>query len=138
MYHKKPIISVYNLRVAVSRYVKEADGFTIQPASNWEELEEDALREVENQDGARNLSGHYACSGELAARAVFVDTLLLTSEELELLLDTVGKTADLLLDMSTTPGDANDVLHTRLCALENELLWQQAHKSRRPQEGKTQ
>jgi len=65
------IISVWNSRAAVSRYERVDGGITVVEASNWQELEADALMEVEDQDAASNISGHYSCSNELADRAVF-------------------------------------------------------------------
>jgi hypothetical protein len=68
------IISVWNGRTAVSRYERVEDtpnAIYVQEATNWQDLEDDALAEVEDQDGSRTQSGHYLCSVELAERAIF-------------------------------------------------------------------
>lgn len=71
MYHGQMIISVWNCRAVVSRYERAKDWFRVQEADNWQELEADALAEVETQDGARTEFGHYGCSEHLAHRAIF-------------------------------------------------------------------
>lgn len=68
----KVFVSVWNCAAAVSRYISLPDGSeTFEPALNWEQLEEEAIAEVEAQGGAINLSGHYKASSKLAAKAVF-------------------------------------------------------------------
>jgi hypothetical protein len=65
-------ISVWNCRAAVSRYETARGGaLTFSLASNWETLEDDAIKAVEAHGGAINLSGHYSCPAELAERAEF-------------------------------------------------------------------
>lgn len=71
----KVIISVWNCQAIVSRYEEQAGTFEVIACENWKELEEDAITEVENQNGAINMSAHYACSSELATRAVFSKAL---------------------------------------------------------------
>lgn len=66
------IIRVWNCRAAVSRHEGDpAKEIITVEAANWQDLEDDALEEVEEQGGAINMSGHYACSAQLAARAQF-------------------------------------------------------------------
>ena len=65
------VISVWNCRAAVSRYEEAESGLTLVPASNYEELEDQAEQEVYDQGGAVNLSGHYSCSRNLASKATF-------------------------------------------------------------------
>jgi hypothetical protein len=71
MHNGQTIISVWNCRAAVSRYEREADSFTLQEASNWQELEDMALDEVYEQGGASNISGHYNCPERLAELATW-------------------------------------------------------------------
>jgi len=52
-------------RAVVVKMAWSADGITETPVSNWEDLEEDALREVAHEP----LPGLYRASDELAARA---------------------------------------------------------------------
>jgi len=66
-------ISVYNCRAAVVRRGREVRNgsyyYYYEPASNWEELEEDAIEVVEAQGGALNWSGLYYCTSDLVQRA---------------------------------------------------------------------
>lgn len=64
-------ICVWNCRAAVSRYTRVEGGIAIESATNWEALEEDAITIIEAQGGAYNMSGHYICSPDLAARATW-------------------------------------------------------------------
>jgi hypothetical protein len=74
MYDKQIIISVWNCRTVVSCYIKlKENEYTVEPASNWQVLEAQALEEVESQGGAFTMSGHYACSSVLADQAQFSD-----------------------------------------------------------------
>lgn len=67
-------IDVWNCRAAVSRYVAIPGGLAGEPATNWEALEDDAIRAVEAQGGAVNWSGHYTCPPDLAEAAVWPET----------------------------------------------------------------
>lgn len=63
------VVSVWNCRAAVCRRRDRADGsWTYEPATNWEDLEPEALEVVEAQGGAVNLSGLYPCPLDLAER----------------------------------------------------------------------
>jgi len=62
---------VWNCRAAVSQYVRNDGGISVQEASNWQDLEDQAEQEVYDQGGAVNLSGHYPCSRNLASKATF-------------------------------------------------------------------
>lgn len=66
------VISVWNCRAVVSRRVDlPGNRWTYEAASNWEDLEDAAIDEVETQGGAINISGHYRCSSTLADKARF-------------------------------------------------------------------
>jgi hypothetical protein len=69
----KVIISVRDNRALVCRYTGTPEAIEMEAAANWQELQEGAQAAVEAQGGALNLSGHYACPEELAARARFPD-----------------------------------------------------------------
>jgi hypothetical protein len=63
-------VSVWDGRAAVARRRDLPDGgCSYELAANWEELEDAAVALVEDQGGALNWSGLYACSAELAERA---------------------------------------------------------------------
>jgi len=66
------VISVWNCRATVSRRV-DLDGgaWTYESASNWEELENEAIDAVENQGGAVNISSIYPCPIALGDKAKF-------------------------------------------------------------------
>lgn len=65
-------ISVWNCRASVVRRVNHGTNcWGYQDASNWEELEEQAIEEVEEFGGAINISGIYPCSLHLFERAKF-------------------------------------------------------------------
>jgi len=65
------VISVSNCRAQVCACIPNERGWTLVPAENWEELEEEAIEAVEAQGGAINISGFYHCPAELADKAVF-------------------------------------------------------------------
>ena len=67
------LINVWNVRAFVARREwSEGDkGYVVVPASNAEELEQDAIEAIEAQGGARNISGQYDCPSALAARAIW-------------------------------------------------------------------
>jgi hypothetical protein len=67
------IISVRDMRALVCRYTGSPAQIGMQEAANWQELQEEALAAVAAQGGAMNISGHYVCPEELAARARFED-----------------------------------------------------------------
>ena len=64
-------INVWNCRAVVARYESAEGGVTWASAKNAEDLEDEAVEAVEAQGGAVNMSGHYACPLELAAKASF-------------------------------------------------------------------
>lgn len=59
-------ISVANGRAVVSHTTPQGQ---TGPVANWQELEDDALAEVEAQGGHATMSSIYECSPRLAARA---------------------------------------------------------------------
>jgi len=60
-------------------------------------------------------------------------TFVLTQEEFDLLYSAIEQVADIALDRSKAPFDEEDIEHTKLSTLENELLWQKAQNGlRRP------
>lgn len=66
------VIEVHSERCYVARF-KQTDRFTytLQHAANWQELEGDARRAVEDQVGAITADEILPCPDELAARAVW-------------------------------------------------------------------
>jgi hypothetical protein len=65
-------ISVWNCRASVCRLVRlDAGYWTYEFCQNWEELEDRAIREVEAQGGAVNISGLYPCPADLFELARF-------------------------------------------------------------------
>ena len=65
------IISVANLRATVSRQHPRGDGYDLEAAANWEDLEDEAVQAVLQAGGGINLSGLYPCPPELAERATW-------------------------------------------------------------------
>lgn len=67
------LIDVRDLRAFVTRRQWSAAdrGYVFVPASNAEELEQDAIEAIEAQGGARNISGQYDCPSALAARGIW-------------------------------------------------------------------
>ena len=63
------IISVANMRSVVSRQHPRGDGFDLEAAANWEDLEDEAVQAVLQAGGGINLSGLYPCPPDLAERA---------------------------------------------------------------------
>ena len=63
------IISVANTRATVSRQHPRGNGFDLEPAANWEGLEDEAVQAVLQAGGGINLSGLYPCPPDLAERA---------------------------------------------------------------------
>jgi len=67
-----PIIVTTGTRVQVARYIEVGThAFEVQLADNWEALEEDARRVVEDQIGAITIDDHFPCPDDLAGRAVW-------------------------------------------------------------------
>ncbi len=65
-------IRVWNCRAAVCRWAPSgANSQRCEMASNWEQLEKQALQALECQGGAMNLSGLYFCPPQLAEQAEF-------------------------------------------------------------------
>ena len=62
------LIDVRDLRAFVTR---RSDRGAFVPASNAEDLEQDAIAAIEAQGGAHNISGQYSCPPELAARGIW-------------------------------------------------------------------
>ena len=65
------LISVANTRATVSRQHPRGNGFDLEPAANWEDLEDEAVQAVLQAGGGINLSGLYPCPPELAERATW-------------------------------------------------------------------
>ena len=63
------IISVANLRATVSRQHPRGNGYDLEAAANWEDLEDEAVQAVLLSGGGINLSGLYPCPPDLAERA---------------------------------------------------------------------
>ena len=63
------LISVANMRSVVSRQHPRGSGFDLEPAANWEDLEDEAAQAVLQVGGGINLSGLYPCPPDLAERA---------------------------------------------------------------------
>jgi len=62
-------INVWNCRAQVCAWVRdEHGGWYLEPAANWEELEDEAADAVYEQGGGINLSGQYYCPPELASK----------------------------------------------------------------------
>ena len=71
--HNRTIILVRGARCIVARYRQTAPyRFEIEPATNWQDLEDDARQAVEDLAGAP-ADDHYPCPDELAARAEWAD-----------------------------------------------------------------
>jgi hypothetical protein len=60
-------INVWNCRAMLSRW----EGHRLVAATNWEEIEDDAVQAVESLGGAVNMSGIYPCPVELAMKGVW-------------------------------------------------------------------
>jgi hypothetical protein len=68
---KKIIINVKSSRYIVSRFVQTAAyAFQVQPAANWEDLEDQARQAVEDLVGAAT-TDYYPCPDELAGQAIW-------------------------------------------------------------------
>ena len=65
------VISVANTRATVSRQHPRGNGFDLEAAANWEDLEDEAVQAVLLSGGGINLSGLYPCPPELAERATW-------------------------------------------------------------------
>lgn len=63
------LISVANMRSVVSRQHPRGNGFDLEAAANWEDLEDEAVQAVLQAGGGVNLSGLYPCPPDLAERA---------------------------------------------------------------------
>ena len=71
--HNRTIILVRGGRCIVARYRQTAPyRFDVQPATNWQDLEDDARQAVEDLVGAP-ADDHYPCPEDLAARAEWAD-----------------------------------------------------------------
>ena len=65
-------IYVFSRRAQVARYQDVGGGaVTVRAASNWEELEDEAVEVVEAQGGALTVTGYYRCDANLAGRAIW-------------------------------------------------------------------
>ena len=64
-------INAANCYAYVSRWQRVGAGFQLVPASNWEELQEQAEQEIERLGGHVTMSAIYPCSPELAAAATW-------------------------------------------------------------------
>ena len=65
------VICVSNTRATVSRQHPRGNGFDLEAAANWEDLEDEAVQAVLQAGGGINLSGLYPCPSELAERATW-------------------------------------------------------------------
>ena len=65
------LISVANMRATVSRQHPRGDGYDLEAAANWENLEDEAVQAVLQVGGGINLSGLYPCPADLAERATW-------------------------------------------------------------------
>ena len=63
------LISVANMRSVVSRQHPRGNGYDLEAAANWEDLEDEAVQAVLQAGGGINLSSLYPCPPELAERA---------------------------------------------------------------------
>ena len=71
--HNRTIILVRGGRCFVARYRQTAPyRFEVEPAINWQDLEDNARQAVEDLAGAP-ADDHYPCPHELAARAEWAD-----------------------------------------------------------------
>lgn len=69
-----PFIDVRARRCIVSRFTQAARfEFSVQPAANWPDLEDEARRAVEDQIGAITEDDHFPCPPDLADQAIFPD-----------------------------------------------------------------
>lgn len=62
-------IHVANVRAMVVRWTPEKSALVMQEAQNWEDLEPQAIKEIETLGGSIFLSAQYPCSNGLAAKA---------------------------------------------------------------------
>jgi len=70
--HNEVFIYVFDRRARVVRYQDVGRGaVTVRVASNWEELEDEAVEVVEAQGGALTMTGYYRCDANLAGRAIW-------------------------------------------------------------------
>ncbi len=68
----EPLIREWEGHAAVSRYVwSPLDELIIEQASNWKDLEVEALAAVTDQAGTLQRGGTYRCPPDLAARALW-------------------------------------------------------------------
>lgn len=65
------VIDVRNARAYVSVWRNDKSAFFLEPAQNWEDLEDEASREIEQLGGHITLSGIYPCSESTKAQARF-------------------------------------------------------------------
>ena len=71
---KHVFIDVRARRCVVSRFVQISRfEFSVQPASNWPDLEDAARWAVEDQIGAITEDDHFSCPADLASQAIFPD-----------------------------------------------------------------
>lgn len=73
MFKGEIVINVWSMRAAVSKwFFSQVDGgYSLEQASNWQELEQEAIDAIDEQGGSVNISGQYRCPVELAEKAVF-------------------------------------------------------------------
>src|SRR5438067_2546669 len=64
----RPFIEVHGGRCMLARLVPQGEGFRVQPARNWAELEEEAARSVREARGYLLTAGMYPCPPDLARR----------------------------------------------------------------------
>jgi hypothetical protein len=62
------VIYVANMRAMVARFGANQK---LRLARNWEGLEQDALRAIQDQGGGLNITGLYRCPRALAERALW-------------------------------------------------------------------
>lgn len=71
MYPGVIFINVWNCRALVAQYVSVPGGMSFEHATNAFDLEAEAIEAIQKQGGGFNMSGHYVCPADLAAKAVF-------------------------------------------------------------------
>lgn len=65
-------ISVANTNAVITRWRSEGHNIVGDEASNWQDLESEAIAEIERQGGSVFMSAQYGCPKWLAEQAVFV------------------------------------------------------------------
>jgi hypothetical protein len=64
-------ICVANARAIITRWRAEGNNIVGDQAKNWQELEEEAIKEIDRQKGSITLSAQYGCPKWLRKKATF-------------------------------------------------------------------